>query len=125
MIIGLDSHMGLNKWWVYDYFPEALPLDKKRYPPAADIKGDLNRYGFTRCEVIEVEHIEAKMTAQTAREAGLFSRGFTSQLTILSDTEYENGLLRLQKGIEAANSAGEDLLLTTDLRLYAVIGWKL
>lgn len=82
MIIGLDPHMGLDKWWVYDYFPETLPLDKKRYPPAADIKGELIRYGITRCEIIEVEHIEVKMPAQTAKEAGLFSRGFTSQLTI-------------------------------------------
>lgn len=111
MIVGLDPHTGLDKWWVYDYFPETLPLDQKRYPPGADIKRDLIRYGLTRCEIKEVEHIEAKMPAQVAVAEGMFGRGFTSQMTILSDGEYEDRLVRLHTGIEATNSAGEDLLV--------------
>jgi ubiquinone/menaquinone biosynthesis C-methylase UbiE len=123
MIIGLDPHTGLDEWWVYDYFPEALGLDKKRYPPAADITDLLTRYQFTRCKIVEVEHIEGKMPAQVAAAKGLFGRGFTSQLTILSEEEYQSGLRRLNEGIEEATSVGEHLSLTTDLRLYAVVGW--
>ncbi len=123
MIIGMDPHTRLDRWWVYDYFPETVNLDRKRYPPAAEIAAEMIRSGFIRCQITEVEHIEAAMPAQVAAAEGVFSRGFTSQLAILSEEEYERGLRHLNERIGEATSNGEVLLLNTDLRLYAVSGW--
>lgn len=123
LMIGLDPHTKLDKWWVYDYFPETIDLDNKRYLPASDILTAMKRCGFTRCEITEVEHIQSRRPAKFAAEQGFIDRGYTSQLAILSDEEYTAGLHRLNKSIEEANAAGEDLLLIADLRLYAVLGW--
>jgi ubiquinone/menaquinone biosynthesis C-methylase UbiE len=123
MTIALDPHTGQDKWWVYDYFPETVKLDKERYPPTAEIQTAMARYGFIRCKVKEVQHISAMMPARLAAPQGFLERGFTSQLTILSKEEYEAGIGRLNKAIEDAAALGEDLLLPTDLRLFGVFGW--
>ncbi len=123
MIIGLDPHSEQDNWWIYEYFPETVKLDKERYPPMAEIQAAMGRCGFIRCEVEEVEHITATLPARLAASQGLLERGFTSQLTILSKGEYEAGVSRLNRAIEQAAVKGEGLLLTTDLRLLGVFGW--
>ena len=123
MTIGLDPHMGQDKWWVYDYFPETVELDKERYLPSREIIQAMSQGGFVRCEAMETEHIMVTMPARLAHEGGFLDRSFTSQLTILSKEEYESGLGRLNKAMKEAAAIAEDLSLTTDLRLYAVVGW--
>ena len=122
-MIGLDPHSGQDNWWIYEYFPETVKLDKERYLPTAEIKAAMGRSGFISCEVEEVEHITATLPARLAASEGLFERGFTSQLTILSKGEYEAGVSRLNRAIDQAAAKGEDFLLTTDLRLFGVFGW--
>jgi SAM-dependent methyltransferase len=123
MSIGLDPHTGRDSWWLYEFFPEALELDRDRYPSADALREDMVRTGFARCETREVQHIAAVVSAESARSRGYLDRGFTSQLTILSDDEYGRGLQRLEDGINAASATGTELLLTTDLQLYATMGW--
>jgi len=123
MTVGLDPHTGLDKWWVYDYFPETAELDKRRYPSSGEIIKAMSQYGFVCCEAREVQHIRATMPARLAETEGFLDRSFASQLAILSKKEYENGLTRLNNAIKESTAIGEDLLLTTDLRLYAVVGW--
>jgi SAM-dependent methyltransferase len=123
MSIGLDPHRGLDSWWLYEFFPEALGLDRERYPSADALREDMVRAGFARCETQEVQHIAAVVSAESARSRGYLDRGFTSQLTILSDEEYGRGLQRLENAINAAAAIGTELLLTTDLHLYATTGW--
>ena len=123
MTVGLDPHTGLDKWWVYDYFPETVELDKGRYPSSGGIIKAMSQCGFIRCETSEAEHISATMPARVADAEGFLDRSFTSQLTILSKEEYHNGLNRLNKAIKESTGIGNGLLLSTDLRLYAVVGW--
>ncbi len=123
MVIGLIPHGGQDKWWVYDYFPETVKLDKERYRSAAGIKSAMEQYGFIRCEVREVQRISTTMPARLAAQQGFLERGYTSQLAILSKQEYEAGMARLNKATEDAAALGKDLLLTTDLRFFGVVGW--
>ena len=123
MTIGLEPHMGQDKWWVYDYFPGTEELDKERYLSSREIIKAMSQCGFVRCETREIEHINANMPARLAAPRGFLDRGFTSQLAILSKEEYEGGVRRLNRAIDVAAAIGKDLLLTTDLRLYAVGGW--
>ncbi len=123
MTIGLDPHWGQNKWWIYQYFPETVKLDKERYPSRAEIQTAMERCGFIGCGIQEVEHICGTLAARLAAPQGLLDRGWTSQLTILSKEEYEAGVSRLNKAIEASAAIGEDLFLITDLRLWGISGW--
>ncbi len=123
MIIGLDPHTGRDSWWVYDYFHGILALDKERYPSGADIRTAMIRAGFRAPETREAQHIVRRMSAGAALDRNLVDRSVTSQLMILSEQEYQDGLDRIQSTKDAATTRGEDLVLTTDVRLYATVGW--
>src|SRR6266508_1457600 len=32
LIVGIDPHCGVDQWFVYDYFPECIEIDRSRYP---------------------------------------------------------------------------------------------
>ena len=123
MIVGLDPHAGLDRWWIYDYFPETVELDRQRYPSTVEIRENIAQVGFSRYETIVAEHLTLQMPAHTALERGLLAQSYTSQLTILSTKEYQEGMARITQAADAAKVAGEELMLVGDLRLYATSGW--
>ena len=56
-------------------------------------------------------------------ERGLLDRSFTSQLMNLSEEEYQDGVNRIRLQMDTVSATGADLVLATDLRFYATIGW--
>src|SRR5437764_405794 len=76
--------------------------------------------GFAWTESFEADCIEATMPAGEALATGVVDRAYTSQLTVLSDEEFERGAARIR---EADAAAGGELRLATDFRLYAAVGW--
>jgi ubiquinone/menaquinone biosynthesis C-methylase UbiE len=121
--VGLDPHAGLDRWWVYDYFHETLDLDKQRYPSTVELRADLAKAGFLRCETTVAEHLTRQVPARVAFEHGFLDQSYTSQLTILSKHEYQAGLDRIMQAIETEKARGSDLVLIADVRLYATVGW--
>jgi ubiquinone/menaquinone biosynthesis C-methylase UbiE len=114
LTVGLDPHAHLDRWWIYDYFPGSLQADRARYPPAAMIRERLEAAGFTQAATEIAQHIRATMPFAVAAEQGLIDRHSSSQLMVISDGEYEDGLQRL---------SAEQPALETDLSLYATTGW--
>jgi ubiquinone/menaquinone biosynthesis C-methylase UbiE len=120
LTIGKDPHADRDAWWVYDYFPETLDIDRHRFGRVRTLRGEMALAGFAWTESFECDRIEALMPATEALATGVVDRAYTSQLTVLSDEEFESGVARLR----AANAAaGDDLQLVTDFRLYATFGW--
>jgi ubiquinone/menaquinone biosynthesis C-methylase UbiE len=78
MSVGLDPHTGLDRWWVYDYFHETLDLDAQRYPSTLELRADMARMGFRRCETSVAEHLVMQIlpSCHRARPA---RPGYTSQ----------------------------------------------
>jgi ubiquinone/menaquinone biosynthesis C-methylase UbiE len=114
--IGLDPHDRVPNWYVYDFFPETLARDVERFPSASQRTAWLVAAGFTRIEVKLVERIRSTHTLEEARESGILSASFTSQLTELSENQYSDGIQRIEA---AAASTGESFRLRVDLVLYA------
>jgi len=110
MIVGLDPHTRLDSWWIYDYFPAAREADLRRYMATALIREKLQAAGFVEAMTEIAQHIPATAPFAIAVDRGLVDRHATSQLTVLSDAEYEDGLQRLR---------AEQPILRADLRLYA------
>ena len=123
LIVGLDPHNGLDRWWIYDYFPQIVEIDRRRYPSAERIRYWLKVYGFTECRTAIALHIPVQLPARAALESGRLAKETTSQLTLLSDGEYDAGINWLVKDIEAAEAEGKTLSIGADLRLYATTGW--
>jgi SAM-dependent methyltransferase len=123
LTIGKDPHTERDSWWVYDYFEETREIDLARFARVRTLRGELTRAGFSWSESFEADRIEALYVASDALEAGPngpVARSFTSQLTVLSDDEFNRGVERMR----AANAAaGNQLQLVADFRLYATVGW--
>jgi ubiquinone/menaquinone biosynthesis C-methylase UbiE len=122
MSVSLDPHMDCDHWWIYDYFPQVIALDKGRYLPMHTIRQMMMDSGFTGCYTLEAQHIEYLIPARDAFDHGHLAKTATSQLALLTDDEYIQGIMKIQREIESAESRNEVLTLSVDLRLYATIG---
>jgi ubiquinone/menaquinone biosynthesis C-methylase UbiE len=112
MTVGLDPHTGVDRWWIYDCFPSALTADRARYLSTESIRARLEAAGFVGAATELAQHIPSAIPFDTAVERGVVDRGATSQLMVIGDAEYEDGLRRL---------AAERPILHADLRLYATV----
>ncbi len=122
LAVGLDPHAGRDSWWIYEYFPETVAIDLARYPAVRTIRAEMVRAGFTSSESYEVQTFEHQMPATRAIERGLVTASFSSQLAVLSADEFEAGVARIRTGIAEAEKSGGELMLASELHLFAVIG---
>lgn len=122
MVVGLDPHAGIDRWYVYDYFPSALETDRRRYAATGQIREWMQQAGFTDCETREAQHSPTRIDAGTALQEGRLDRNATSQLNLLSEQEYQQGIERIRTGSDLAVAQGTPLELAADLRLYATYG---
>jgi ubiquinone/menaquinone biosynthesis C-methylase UbiE len=120
LTIGKDPHTDRDDWWVYDYFEETRAIDHARFARVRTLRGEMALAGFAWTESMEADHIEVVQPAGEAIANGIVDPGFTSQLTVLSEEEYQRGADRLR---QANDAAGGGLQLVADFRLYATIGW--
>jgi ubiquinone/menaquinone biosynthesis C-methylase UbiE/GNAT superfamily N-acetyltransferase len=114
LIVGLDPHAALGRWWIYETFPNAHRLDCDRYPSGAAIRELLRDAGFTAGDSVVAEEITAAVPFADAVERGYLDRRSTSQLMVIDDAEYEAGLARLR---------ATEPVLHAEIRLYATTGW--
>ena len=122
MTIGLDPHAGVDRWYIYEYFENALEIDRRRYPASSQIREWMQAAGFDDCVTREIQHLPIRLAAREALEQGRLEKSATSQLSVLTDEEYRRGIDRVREAIESAEVRGESLYLGADLRLYATFG---
>jgi len=122
MTVGLDPHAGVDRWYIYEYFENALEIDRRRYPASSQIREWMQAAGFDDCVTREIQHMSVRLTAREALEQGRLEKSATSQLSVLPDGEYDRGIDRVRAAIESAEVRGESLSLGADLRLYATFG---
>lgn len=122
MTVGLDPHMGTDRWYIYDYFESVLAIDKTRYPASYQIREWMRALQFSGVRTIEVQHLPVRLSARTALEQGRLDKRVTSQFAVLSDEAYRRGIERIRRALEAAEAVGESLYLAADLRLHATVG---
>jgi ubiquinone/menaquinone biosynthesis C-methylase UbiE len=122
MTIGLDPHSGVDRWYIYEYFEPVLEIDKRRYPASSQIRSWMQAVGFSDVRTSEVQHLPAQISARAAFEEGRLARGMTSQLAVLTDEQYETGINRIRRDLEAAETRGGTLMLCADLRVYGTYG---
>jgi ubiquinone/menaquinone biosynthesis C-methylase UbiE len=120
--VGLDPHAGHDHWYVYDYFAGTRELDLQRYPRAVDIHAGMAAAGFSHFETFEVERLELRRSAREALDHGMLDKHATSQLGILTDREFSDGISHVLSDLAQAEARDEKLWLNADLRLYGTLG---
>jgi SAM-dependent methyltransferase len=122
LIVGLDPHSGADQWFVYDYFPESLVIDRQRYPASSSLRTEMEAAGFQNCTTQEVEHWAYRLPANEILNQGRLDKTATSQLSILTDAEYQRGMEQVHADMEHAKAKGQTLLLAAEIRLYGTSG---
>lgn len=122
LIVGIDPLEETGQWYVYDYFPESLEIDRRRYPASNQIRSWMQDARFEDCVTYEVEHWQRRVAAREILAQGNLDKAATSQLTVLTDEEYQRGIQHLKEDIARAENKGEVLFLEVDLRVYGSSG---
>jgi len=83
----------------------------------------MTAYGFVSASTVEALHMPLQMSARLALEAGRLAKTTTSQLAILTDDEYDEGIRHLTRDIEINEAQHRTLTIGADLHLYATTAW--
>ena len=80
-------------------------------------------YGFVSSSTMEAPRMPLQMSARLALETGRLAKTTTSQLTVLTDDEYNEGMTNLMRDIEINEAQHKVLTIGADMRLYATTAW--
>jgi ubiquinone/menaquinone biosynthesis C-methylase UbiE len=120
--IGLDPGQGADSWYIYDYFNDVRESDCERYPSCDLIRGLLKAAGFEQATTSLAQRMKRTVDARSYLERGEGAKHTTSQLVLLSDEAYSEGLEQIWRDIRGAEEQGQSLTLRGDLHLYVTSG---
>jgi ubiquinone/menaquinone biosynthesis C-methylase UbiE len=60
--IGMDPHTGCDRWWVYEFFPETVALDLRRFPSAAQRLAWIEAAGLVAPTIRVAEHLRSSLS---------------------------------------------------------------
>lgn len=120
--IGLDPSTNTDEWYIYDYFPGTHQRDRDRYRSTAQIRSLLESLGFGEVETSVAQHMTEREPARQYLASPAFHRDNTSQLSLLTDEDFEEGVARISADIAQGERLGQPAVLVADLRLYLTVG---
>jgi SAM-dependent methyltransferase len=118
--IGMDPHGQQDDWYIYDYFPGTRELDLGRYPSVPQIAGWMQDAGFDEPRSRVVERIINHQYGRAVLNHSVLQKTGTSQLILLSDEAYANGLAKLKADLDAGDAQGKPLVFREDISLVMV-----
>lgn len=121
-IIGMDPHTDTHQWSLYDYFEGTRGVDLARYPSAKSIKGRLANAGFEQVTCGIAERIQRCLSAAEALRSPFLQKEGTSQLALLTEEVYTEGIRRIKADLLRAQAAGRTLEYRVDISLAVVTG---
>jgi ubiquinone/menaquinone biosynthesis C-methylase UbiE len=122
--VGMDPHGGVRRWAVYDYFPETREIDRRRFPAPAAIRSSLADAGFVDVSTAEVERMEESVIGRAALASPFLERHGTSQLALLDDASYDEGIRRIEAAVARGEAEGRPEPFAVELSLYATTAAK-
>jgi ubiquinone/menaquinone biosynthesis C-methylase UbiE len=119
-VTGMDPHRGRDRWYIYDYFDETLPLDRQRFPSGGQLLDWMAIEGFQHIDCQVTEHIYHEMAGSEVLDDPFLQKNGTSQLAILTDEAYKTGMEHIQSKIARF---GEKTRFLVDLELTTITGF--
>jgi SAM-dependent methyltransferase len=118
-VIGMNPHAQQDRWFIYDYFPGTRKTDLRRYPSPGTIADWMISAGF---EDVRWQMAERIIADKHCDDVLPLSKDFTSQLTLLTSSEYAKGITRIESALRKAKETGGRLVFTVDISLSMVTG---
>ncbi|MBN1663965.1 MAG: class I SAM-dependent methyltransferase [Deltaproteobacteria bacterium] len=121
-VIGMNPHAEKDRWFIYDYFPGTREVDLQRYPSPEIIENWMVSVGFGK-----IAHKTAERLHNDRNSDNVFplSKDFTSQLSLLSEEDYERGIARIKAVLLEAKENDQNVIFPVDISLAMVTGWSM
>jgi ubiquinone/menaquinone biosynthesis C-methylase UbiE len=119
LVIGMDPAARRDRWYLYDYFPDTRRADLERYPAHAAIRDWMRDAGLERVTTRPAQRIHALRRGAEVLEDPILHRHGTSQLTLLDDAAFDQGMARIHDAIGAV----EPVEFATDIVLSVTRGF--
>lgn len=123
-VLNIDPHNGDNRWYVYDYFEGARELDLQRFPASSTVLRWMRADGFLHISSEIVEHLKGSYYSEDVFNDPFLKKNATSQLALLSDPAYGDGIAKIQKAIANAKARDEEIVFECDLAIRMLTGFK-
>lgn len=105
----------MSGWWLYTYFPQCIEIDQKRFWPYTRLYHELEAWGFTAtCTISKtLSRVTLAFVQQQAVPREI------SQLDLLDDAAFQQGVQRIAQDIAAGKTTVRD-----ETALLEMIGQK-
>jgi len=123
-IIGQVPHDRRNHWFVYDYFEGTFDRDLGRFPTWGTVMDWMVCAGFHQIQWEPIEWITDHKYGWDVLDDPFLQQHAVSQLAILSDNAYTDGIEKIKKAIRTAESIGQTIEFNTQLRLDLITAQK-
>lgn len=123
-VIGHDPHAGTTNWYIYDYFDGVYDTDLRRYPSGKSILKWMEAEGFQNTSSSIVEHIQNIHAGRSVLNDPFIEHNATSQLALLSNDEYELGLVKIRTAIKDAEAQNAGIDFSSDIYVKILLGYK-
>jgi SAM-dependent methyltransferase len=123
-VMGGNPHNWRESWYVYRYFEGVYGTDLLRFPTWDTVSEWMDAVGFKDLELAEVEHIVGHKRGREVLSDPFLQKQACSQLALLTDEAYADGLLRIKEDLTRAERRGETLTFETELTIEMLSGRK-
>jgi ubiquinone/menaquinone biosynthesis C-methylase UbiE len=125
-VIGHDPHEeGIAAWYIYTYFNGVYETDKKRYPAGLSVMQWMNEYGFYNISSETVERILNIHEGRNVLNDPFLKHSASSQLALLSDEEYQDGMRKISLALEQAEAGEKAITFRSEIPVKMLLGYKL
>lgn len=117
LIVGLDAQNPNASWYIYDYFDGVQIADRRRYPRWDDLVRWLREAGFKLWQQGVAETINQELVGSEVLADPFLNRNSTSQLALLEEAQYRQGIERIRQSVARAEDEGEPARFRVQLEL--------
>ena len=121
-VVGMEPRRGWDKWYVYHYFEGTYETDLARFPSWGTVLDWMVAEGFVGVGFREVERILDSKVGRALLDEPFLRKEATSQLTLLTDEAYADGICRIEAALREAEAKGETLVFPVDISLGMLVG---
>jgi SAM-dependent methyltransferase len=122
-VLGMDPHHNWNDWYVYEFFAGTYETDLARFPTWGQVQEWMKEAGFERIEFQLAEEIHEPKVGPAVLEDPFLAKNACSQLALLSDRAYADGLERIHRALAEAQAQAKALLFPNTIRIHMQVGW--
>lgn len=122
-VLGMDPRIHRHDWYVYDYFDGVYETELKRFPSWEQVQAWMAQCGFERVELRLVDELGGPKYGRDVLQDPFLQKDATSQLILLSDNAYADGLEHIHRALENAEGMGETLIFQNTIRIQMLTGW--